>query len=72
MCNVPTGFFPGKEALLIIIDEIHRESISRSLDERMRDIQLRRLEDMPDFDNLNEPEPILDEKISIAAAYESH
>ena len=45
ICNVPTGFFPGKEAMLIIIDEINNSSISKSLKERMREIKLEELEE---------------------------
>lgn len=34
--HLPPCFFPGKEALLIIIDEIRRRSISSALDERVK------------------------------------
>ena len=36
ICYFPNGFFTGKEALLIIIDELHRKSVSRCLNERIK------------------------------------
>lgn len=36
--HLPPCFFPGKEALLIIIDEIRRRSISSALDERVKQL----------------------------------
>jgi hypothetical protein len=33
--HLPPCFFPGKEAMLIIIDEIDRRSISKALDDRV-------------------------------------
>lgn len=34
--HLPPLFFPGKEALLIIIDEIDRKSVSSNLEERIK------------------------------------
>jgi len=34
--HTPPIFFPGKEAVLIMIDEIDRRSISNTLDERIK------------------------------------
>ena len=41
--HLPPVFFPGKEALLIIIDEIDRRSISKNLEERIQKLQDREL-----------------------------
>ena len=38
ICYFPNGFFTGKEALLIIIDELHRKSVTKYLDERIKAI----------------------------------
>lgn len=43
--HLPPCFFPGKEALLIIIDEIRRRSISSALDERVKQLNGQAAED---------------------------
>jgi len=37
--HTPPAYFPGKEAFLIIIDEIRRKSISSALDERIKTLK---------------------------------
>ena len=76
ICNVPTGFFPGKEAMLIIIDEINNSSISKSLKERMREIKLEELEErkVPEA-KIGERESdqlVADKKITSVVTYETH
>jgi hypothetical protein len=40
IAHIPFVFFSGKEAVCIIIDEIDRKSISNSLDQRIKLINL--------------------------------
>jgi hypothetical protein len=35
-CHIPFIFFSGKEALLIVIDELDRKSISEVLEQRIK------------------------------------
>ena len=76
ICNVPTGFFPGKEAMLIIIDEINNSSISKSLKERMREIKLEELEErkVPEakIGEHGSDQLVADKKITSVVTYETH
>jgi hypothetical protein len=38
-CHIPFIFFSAKEGLLIIIDELDRRSISKTLDQRLEELR---------------------------------
>jgi len=51
--HVPPIFFPGKEAVLIMIDEIDRRSISNTLEERIKQLKLKEANESYDEDELD-------------------
>ena len=52
-CHIPFIFFSGKEGLLIIIDELDRKSISQTLEERIKNMNLQAKYDQQDTDTVN-------------------
>jgi len=46
MCHIPFLFFNGKEALLLMIDEIDRKSCSSVLETRMQILEQQGLEEI--------------------------
>jgi len=48
-CHVPYLFFSGKEALLIMIDEVMRKSISLTLSKKLLNENAEEINAMPDL-----------------------